>query len=61
MTQIIKLLCPHCGSDDLSCDAVARWDGKAWVLAGLLDDTSCNNCGEDGISPREVEGGTHDL
>ena len=64
MTLTTRLLCPHCGSDDLGRDAVARWDGKAWVLDELLDDIFCCNCGQDDIEPREMlqgYGETHDV
>jgi predicted RNA-binding Zn-ribbon protein involved in translation (DUF1610 family) len=40
----IKLLCPHCGSDDIIRDAWTRWNGHRWVLEGIYDDMTCNTC-----------------
>lgn len=49
MKNIIKLLCPHCLSDDIARDAAATWDVDRgeWVMAGTHDDMTCQQCGED--------------
>jgi predicted RNA-binding Zn-ribbon protein involved in translation (DUF1610 family) len=39
-----KLLCPHCGSDNIIRDACAKWDGAQWVLLSVYDNMTCNDC-----------------
>jgi predicted RNA-binding Zn-ribbon protein involved in translation (DUF1610 family) len=45
-----RMVCPHCGSAEVQRDASAEWNGTDWVLCGLQDDISCENCGVDGIT-----------
>jgi len=59
MTLTTKLLCPHCGSDDITRDACAVWDGTRWVLLDLFDDMSCNNCGRDFDDAKEIDNVDH--
>ena len=54
MTQIIKLLCPHCGSDHITRDAVAKWVGAEWVLVDVHDTMTCQTCGDDFNTAREA-------
>lgn len=44
----VKLICPHCGSDDVSGDACARWDiaTQDWDLTAVYDSKNCETCGE---------------
>jgi hypothetical protein len=57
--------CRHCGSTDVTNDAIACWNVKtqAWEIAGLLDNNDCNDCGEEGCvenraaTPEEVAAG----
>ena len=54
----IKLTCKHCGSTDVRRGARAKWDVEAqkWVLASLLDDTDCAECGaESRLIEEEVQ------
>ena len=39
--------CPRCGGDSLVRDAAANWnsDRQEWVLAGVQDCETCNDCG----------------
>lgn len=39
--------CPKCGSHELAIDAVAKWDieAQAWLLEGVYDDITCQQCG----------------
>jgi hypothetical protein len=43
----VKPVCPKCGSDNVACDAAARWDAdlQTWSLAGTHDCTTCQDCG----------------
>jgi Zn finger protein HypA/HybF involved in hydrogenase expression len=45
--QKIRKVCKHCGSDNVSVDAIMRWDVDAqqWTLAALLDNSDCDDCG----------------
>ena len=45
--QRIKKCCKHCGSENVSVDATARWnvDTQQWELAGLFDNSDCDDCG----------------
>lgn len=42
-----KPTCPHCGSDDILCDAIASWDmaSQKWVLEDTYDsEYFCRAC-----------------
>jgi hypothetical protein len=41
-----KMVCPDCGSDDVSKDATVRWDvdKQAWGVTGLFDGGHCDGC-----------------
>lgn len=41
-----KYVCSHCGSDDVTSDALAQWDEakQEWALIDTLDNTDCNQC-----------------
>ena len=43
----INMVCTHCGSEDVRQDADAMWnvDTQKWELAGLYDNTTCDQCG----------------
>ena len=43
----VRPLCRNCGSENLACDAAARWDIaiQDWTITGLFDSTSCDDCG----------------
>lgn len=49
MKRVI-MVCKHCGSDAVGCEANAVWDVEAqdWVLGGMHDDEWCGECGADG-------------
>lgn len=42
-----KMICGHCGGDNVTRDAIAHWDvsKQAWVITDVLDNTDCNDCG----------------
>lgn len=42
-----KPVCPHCGSDDISADASAAWNGKQWELDLVFDTGFCASCEHD--------------
>ncbi len=52
----IKIVCGHCGSDDVRRDAWAEWDVRtqAWVLGTVFDAGHCEKCGGE-ASLKEVE------
>lgn len=41
-----KPVCAECGSDDVTLDAVARWDEEKqdWALSSTFDDAYCGAC-----------------
>jgi len=43
----VKPVCKACGSDEISCDATARWDIdiQNWELSGTFDSKTCDQCG----------------
>ena len=43
----IKIICSHCGSDDVRRDAYAAWDvgSQEWELAAVFDQGYCEDCG----------------
>ena len=47
MTKYIKMVCSHCGSDQVTRDGLLEWSIalQSWVVAGELDNTDCNVCG----------------
>jgi hypothetical protein len=57
----ILIVCSECGSTDVTRDATASWDfnSQTWELAGVQDQGSCNECGEERsleeIEPPEAE------
>ena len=53
----IKMVCEHCGSEDIGRDANARWDASLqdWVLSGVHDTFWCNACHTDDIDVVEVD------
>lgn len=56
-----KPVCSYCGSENVTCDAAARWDmdAQAWVLADTHDgNNDCGDCnGETKLVWKEVEDG----
>jgi hypothetical protein len=52
----IKVICPKCGSDDVVCDACARWDveSQSWTLCTEYDDRTCEACGYESHSFAEA-------
>lgn len=42
-------VCRYCGSADITCDAVARYNKHAndWELSSTFDGGNCNACGEE--------------
>lgn len=54
--QRIAYMCPECGSDDICSDAAARWnkDLQAWELAGVHDNSTCQECSHDADHGFEV-------
>jgi hypothetical protein len=63
--QKIKMVCDHCGSEDIRRDAFASWnvETQEWELASIFDNTICDACGEDNCAEEvpvfiETEGPT---
>lgn len=52
----VYVVCPHCGSPSVACDATARWDYETqdWELSSVFDDRTCDDCGHHGSSFDEV-------
>lgn len=42
----IRLLCPVCESDDIVCDAYAKWNyhKQEWELSSVYDAKECGAC-----------------
>jgi len=53
----VKLVCPHCGSDDITRDGLLRWSvpDQKWEASSELDNMDCNACGEEISDAKEVE------
>lgn len=47
--QKVTKVCRHCGSENVSVDAAARWNVEAqqWEIAGLFDNSDCDDCGRE--------------
>jgi hypothetical protein len=47
--QTFKPICSRCGSDNVTSDAIARWnvERQAWEIAALLDNSDCEVCGDE--------------
>lgn len=45
----IKIVCPECGSDNVSRDATAHWciETQEWELSSVQDQGYCEDCGEE--------------
>lgn len=52
----IRLLCPHCKSENIVRDACATWNGTEWVMAGVYDDMTCQDCGAEFYEAVTTEG-----
>lgn len=52
----IKIVCEECRSENVSRDATAHWniDNQEWELAGIQDQGTCEDCGEERLL-EEVE------
>lgn len=47
MTDRVKMVCSHCGSEDVVADAYAKWnvDSQAWQVAQTFDKGGyCSQC-----------------
>lgn len=44
----IRMVCSHCGSENVTRDASASWsiEAQAWVLKGVMDTTYCEVCND---------------
>jgi hypothetical protein len=60
----IKIVCSHCGSDDVRRDADAVWSNEAqeWELCAVYDQGTCEQCGGEAsldeveLTPAEIAG-----
>ena len=63
----IKMICPHCGSDDVTRDCLGRWSVKnqRWEVSSELDSMQCEACdreiGSDGFDEVPIEANTRDI
>lgn len=46
----VAMICPHCGSDEITKDATAVWcpETQAWIFGGAQDCETCQACGAEG-------------
>lgn len=53
----VKMVCNKCGSENVSNDALVRWSVRAqdWQISAVLDNATCEECGNDGSVINEVE------
>lgn len=53
---MIKIVCKHCGSDNVMRDAWATWNVELqeWELLNVYDNAYCNECDGE-TSLKEVE------
>jgi hypothetical protein len=57
-TKIVNIVCPKCGSNNVTCDATARWsvEAQAWdELSSSQDQKTCEACGYSSDDFKEVE------
>ena len=58
MDEKVKMVCAHCGSDDVRADAYAEWDVEAqkWEIAQTFEKGAyCNKCdGETRIEEQSI-------
>ena len=54
----VTMRCSHCGSSNVTRDAVCRWNVSAqkWYIVDLLDATDCEDCGGEASLMEHVEG-----
>lgn len=47
----VKMVCKHCGSEEVYKDASVGWDieKQEWVLITVFDNADCENCGGETI------------
>ena len=63
----IKMICPDCGSDDVTRDCLGRWsvERQTWEVSSELDNMQCEACdreiGSDGFDEVSVEANTRDI
>jgi hypothetical protein len=63
----INMICPHCGSDDVTRDCLGRWsvERQTWQVSSELDNMQCEACdreiGSDGFDEVSVEANTRDI
>ena len=63
----IKMICPECGSDDVTRDCLGRWsvERQTWEVSSELDNMQCEACdweiGPDGFDEVSVEANTRDI
>ena len=63
----IKMICPECGSDDVTRDCLGRWsvERQTWEVSSELDSMQCEACdreiGSDGFDEVSVEANTRDI
>lgn len=63
----LKMVCPYCGSEDVTRDALARWsvEEQKWEVSSELDSMQCEACdreiGSEGFDEVPVEVNTRDV
>ena len=63
----IKMICPECGSDDVTRDCLGHWsvERQTWEVSSELDNMQCEACdreiGSDGFDEVSVEANTRDI
>lgn len=52
----IYVVCRACGSPNVTCDAIARWDfeSQSWEFSSELDSKDCDDCGYESDRMDEV-------
>ncbi len=63
----IRMICPYCGSDDVTRDCLARWNvaDQQWEVTSELDSMRCEACdreiGPAGFSEAPLDAETRDI
>ena len=55
----LKMVCEHCGGENVKRDAWAEWDvaSQQWTLGAVFDNSYCDGCGgETSIEEVEIDG-----
>ncbi len=59
--KLIRVVCPYCGSENVTIDATADWDydQQKWTLCGTQDTVTCQECERESYGENYAEPDSH--